>query len=422
MDTSTQTERKPYNPYPLGVWNVAGISSTAQSVLGCLGVHSNYLGDTIIGVERLVAKTKLSKRAVYKGLQELYGKGRISREDRPGHKWGRTSSRTRIWLTAEELTKAGAEDLSAYPAKTPEEIAVVAEKNKAVFRVRSEKNQKVKEGAGTNSGCTTCAMSSSQGAGGAHLMVQQVQSHGAPCAPEPSGFNLPSFNLQESLKPPVQKQPLGRSASTKEGKSKGNGNPTVLSDGKQVKTAPCRPLADRVNHGTVVAMKPEVRAMFIAHRCPLNVIAELETHATKMVTIFNDETDGGCDNPITSYMTFATNNPKWKALWYPGEQGLYEDFSEAAVRQRRDAHWEKTHRTEEQQDAIDAENWWMDLSLEQRGAFKSGLVRVVDEDGFKVDSAIEVWRRERETCQSAFARMWRRKRDKKQKELAAAAA
>src|SRR5690242_20408996 len=149
MDTSTPTERKPYNPYPLGVWNVEGISSTAQSVLGCLGAHSSYLGETLIGIERkddegavvggLVKKTKLSKRAVYDGLQELYTTGRISREDRTGNKWGRTSSRTKIWLTAEELKKAGAEDLSFYPAKTQEEIEATALANKSAVRVRSEK-------------------------------------------------------------------------------------------------------------------------------------------------------------------------------------------------------------------------------------------------------------------------------------------
>lgn len=429
MDTSTPTERKPYNPYPLGVWNVEGISSTAQSVLGCLGAHSSYLGETLIGIERkddegavvggLVKKTKLSKRAVYDGLQELYTTGRISREDRTGNKWGRTSSRTKIWLTAEELKKAGAEDLSFYPAKTQEEIEATALANKSAVRVRSEKYRNSKE---ANSGRTQRTQSESQGAGGAQLTVQEAQSQGAPATHEPSGVNLPSLNLQESFEPcQKQNQNLVRSAPKKEGKDKPKykSNTPVLPDGNP-KGAPPRPLADRVTHASVVRMKPKVRAMFVAHRCPVNVIAELETHATKMVTIFNGETEGGCDNPITSYMTFAVNNPRWKALWYPGEQGLYEDFSEAAVRERRDRQWEKDHRTEEQQDAIDAEDWWVDLSLEQRDVFKSGLIKVVDEHGFKMDSAIEIWRREREACQSVYAKMWRRKRDKKRKQLGAA--
>jgi hypothetical protein len=424
MSTSEKTERKPYNPYPLGVWNVEGISPTAQAVLGCLGAHSNYLGETLLGIERkddkgaiiggLVKKTKLSKRAVYDGLEEIYTKGRVSRDDRRGGKWGRNSSRTKIWLTAEELTKAGAEDLSLYPVKTHEEIAAKAESNKAAAAVRSAKMRaaKVARASGSahkqsKSTCNKDTESQSYGAGGAQLMVQQAQSHGAPRLHEPS-VTLPSLgDLQESSKPTASPKPETRSLCSpkKEGKKTQD---ALSGDPQLVKDAAVRPTLR-------VTLKPEVVAKLRAYGCPPPVLDKLELY-TKMASILNGNGSGkSCSNPVTAYATFAKRNPEFAKLWMPKQKsetlnGDDGDFLEEMMI----SELAKARQTPEQAQREDAMYWWAGKTLEQRKAYP---VRHTEKEMFgemvgsyDEGEMVKAYLHEMETGNSYEAKQWRKQK------------
>ena len=388
---SKERERRPYNPYPLGVWNVKGLSPTAKAVLGCLGAHSNYLGETLLGIERkdadgeliggLVWKTDWKPTAVKDAIKEISLAGRISREDRGGSKWGRNSSRTKIWLTAEELTKAGAEELSLYPVKTLEEIAVIAEANKAAAKVRSEKKHvamrsALRRGQGgalqgdaaampqqchgnARSTAAERLISSSQQPSGDQLMSRLATTQQPPHGHEPAVI-LPSWrDLQESSEPPASPKPENRSLrpSRKEGKT----NPPPCRAETTMGPAAARP-------SLRVTLKPEVVAKLRSAGCPPKVLILLEGY-TKIATILNGDVPGGCSNPVKAYAKFARNNPKFGEMWMPARNGSqagsdddidgYDAFEREEMRQR-------ANMTDEEREWERAEWWWFQLTVEQQ--------------------------------------------------------
>jgi hypothetical protein len=79
-------ERDPWNPYPLAVLKVEGISRGAAHVLTVLGARSNYKGETCVGHRGLVKDCKSSKQYVTDALKELYDKGIVKKSERVRHK------------------------------------------------------------------------------------------------------------------------------------------------------------------------------------------------------------------------------------------------------------------------------------------------------------------------------------------------
>ncbi len=240
---------------------------------------------------------------------------------------------------------------------------------------------------------------------------------------------VPSFITgEENTSASSQNPVFSFSSSMKEGKPKATATAPVLSDGVQMASAtpaPSVPACPRPRHGGKVVLKSEVVETLLAHGCPRDLIETLQTY-THIATILNGEGKGeSCTNVLTAYMTFANHNPEFLAYWNPGCK--FETFagrSHRQVEERRAEFARKSKLTPQQaddeQDREDAMWWWVDLTIEQRKPFESGLIKVRDEYGMAEMSAIEIWRRERESCQTEFARMWRRKRDKKRKQLEAA--
>lgn len=68
-------EKQPWNPYPLAVLDVEGLSRGAKHVLTVLAARSNYKGETCVGHRRLTKDCQSSKQYVTDGLNELYEKG-----------------------------------------------------------------------------------------------------------------------------------------------------------------------------------------------------------------------------------------------------------------------------------------------------------------------------------------------------------
>ena len=438
MELQSKQDRMPYNPYPLGVWNVKGLSPTAKAVLGCLGAHSNYLGETLLGIERkdadgepiggLVWKTGWKPTEVKDAIKEISLAGRISREGRRGSKWGRNSSRTKIWLTAEELTKAGAEDLSPYPVKTPEEIAVIAEANKAAAKVRSEKKRvamrrALRRGQGGALQGDAAAMpqqchgyarstaaerltSSSQQPSGDQLMSRLATTQQPPHGHEPAVI-LPSWrDLQEHSEPPGS--PKTENVSLCPPRKEGKTNPP-----------PCRAEdtmgpAAAVRPSLRVALKEEVAAKLRFFGCPPKVLEMLEAH-TKIAAILNGDTPNGCSNPVSAYATIAARpaNAKFAKLWMPKAGGTLTgedaDFLEASLFHRQ----KLEQMSPEQLEHEDAESWWVGLAKERKQAyFKDGdtpWIRQKHDEGDSID-CLALWKRDRETCTSWYAKQWRKTR------------
>lgn len=82
MTKKFSKDKQPWNPFPLAVLDVRGISPCAKAVLIVLGARSNYKGETCVGHRRLQADLGRSKDFVTKGLQELYDKGIVAHANR----------------------------------------------------------------------------------------------------------------------------------------------------------------------------------------------------------------------------------------------------------------------------------------------------------------------------------------------------
>lgn len=68
-------EKQPWNPFPLAVLNVEGLSRGAKHVLTVLAARSNWKGETCVGHRRLTKDCQSSKQYVTDALKELYAKG-----------------------------------------------------------------------------------------------------------------------------------------------------------------------------------------------------------------------------------------------------------------------------------------------------------------------------------------------------------
>ena len=71
------SKKLPWNPYPLAVLKVGGLSACAKSVLIYLGARSNYKDETCVGHRTMQRELVRSKDFVTKGLEELYEKGLV---------------------------------------------------------------------------------------------------------------------------------------------------------------------------------------------------------------------------------------------------------------------------------------------------------------------------------------------------------
>lgn len=79
---SKRQEKQPWNPYPLAVLNIEGLSRGAKHILTVLAARSNYKGETCVGHRRLTKDCQSSKQYVTDGLKELYEKKLVSESPR----------------------------------------------------------------------------------------------------------------------------------------------------------------------------------------------------------------------------------------------------------------------------------------------------------------------------------------------------
>jgi hypothetical protein len=77
-----RSDKQPWNPFPLAVLTVEGISRGAAHVLTVLGARSNYKGEVCVGHRGLVRDCKSSKQYVTDALKELYDEGIVQRHPR----------------------------------------------------------------------------------------------------------------------------------------------------------------------------------------------------------------------------------------------------------------------------------------------------------------------------------------------------
>jgi hypothetical protein len=82
MSKSKKQDKMPWNPLPLAVLKVEGISRGAAHVLTVLAARSNWKGETCVGHRGLVKDCKSSKQYVTDALKELYQKKLVSESPR----------------------------------------------------------------------------------------------------------------------------------------------------------------------------------------------------------------------------------------------------------------------------------------------------------------------------------------------------
>jgi hypothetical protein len=78
----SKKQKHPWNPFPLAVLDVEGISRGAKHVLTVLAARSNYKGETCVGHRRLTKDCQSSKQYVTDALKELYEKKLVSESPR----------------------------------------------------------------------------------------------------------------------------------------------------------------------------------------------------------------------------------------------------------------------------------------------------------------------------------------------------
>jgi hypothetical protein len=82
----SRKEKQPWNPFPLAVLNVEGITRGAKHILTVLAARSNWKGETCVGHRRLTKDCQSSKQYVSDALKELYAKGLVADHPRTRHK------------------------------------------------------------------------------------------------------------------------------------------------------------------------------------------------------------------------------------------------------------------------------------------------------------------------------------------------
>jgi hypothetical protein len=115
-------EKQPWNPFPLAVLNVEGLSRGAKHVLTVLAARSNWKGETCVGHRRLTKDCASSKQYVTDGLNELYAKGIVKAAVRGRKKnqadWKTISKSVLQGRTATECSPTGRdcnEEMKSYP-------------------------------------------------------------------------------------------------------------------------------------------------------------------------------------------------------------------------------------------------------------------------------------------------------------------
>lgn len=125
--------------------------------------------------------------------------------------------------------------------------------------------------------------------------------------------------------------------------------------------------------------------------CPDAVFKALAGY-TKMVTILNGETEGGCTNPVTAYATFARNNKKFGDLWIPVPTGAHTDcdadFQTFSALDREDLRAMEANMSDGEREREKAMLWWCRLTIPQRKEFP--VTHAKDEDGSLVPNEDEI--------------------------------
>jgi hypothetical protein len=85
-DDMSRKEKQPWNPFPLAVLNVEGITRGAKHILTVLAARSNWKGETCVGHRRLTKDCQSSKQYVSDALKELYAKGLVADHPRTRQK------------------------------------------------------------------------------------------------------------------------------------------------------------------------------------------------------------------------------------------------------------------------------------------------------------------------------------------------
>jgi len=379
-------ERKPYNPYHLaGGYAAESLpDKKTAAVFARLCNHTDFMGGGItISVETIAKETRYSPRAVVYAIKVLKALGRISRKQRAigGQPGGRKSCITTVHCTETELRAAGASEENYFGRggshgliKTqspvvrtaiPPEVGKTDDGSTSVgqlglgdlIKTQSEHNQNAKQ------------EESKRKTGG-------IKTH--PVALEPLSTEpfLPELIKAEPLK--AEKPTAKASSLPKEGKKdKAAAVATLLPPKKtgEMDAAAAGVLSPKKVAVEVISMNPSPLKTAVAAKlrdagCPASVFAALAGY-TKIVTILNGDTAGGCTNPITAYATFAKNNPNFAKLWMPvpngkttGTDADFDDGFSAADRE--DLRRMYANETDEERERVRAENWWGNLEIKQR--------------------------------------------------------
>ena len=390
-----QKDRKPYNPYTLAGGYAAKTLPDKKTiaVFTRYCAHADWLGTTTIGIETLMEETGYCHGAVCAAVETLKALNRISKKQRyhPTKGRGRETAVTKVHCSEAELRQAGA---------TEENYFGKGGKATALPVVSSPKRPRVKSNLRTSKVQRVDGLKSNLGTSKVQLVAREP--FVSPFLPLPFVKPLEDKGNGKTKSERKTSSSL-RSTEPKQGKKENRlqhqeaaGNTCLPADKPRVEVPPPDPqapvesaaAATPVTSQNPSPLKSEVAASLRAAGCPDSVFAALNGY-TKIVTILNGQSDGGCTNPVTAYATFAGNNPKFAALWMPKPTGKStgtdadweSDISPADVEalrrmavNRTDAEKAEFAKLVAEQDAREKEDnkafvWWEKLPATEKGPY-----------------------------------------------------